>query len=331
MEITAPQSTLRRRSYPCPYATKEVVSAPMLPLLLVPCCSSKSLPAAGGLRGRALADLPPEHQAERWKATLNQAHTRVPVRDLYKGGSWALAREVAANITRRGGEARVVSAGLGLVALRDLAPGYDITFTAGSPDLIPGGSSGEARAAWWSALSGHEALRSVMVKGKLEALIVALPGAYLDAVAPSIGEICRWVGEERVCVVASRLSPFSQKHIGKAWVPIAADQTTLLRGNAGQSTLSALLHALECLGENAPLTRPAIEDVLSQLARRETPLYPKRERRGLTHARQWIGTAIASGTPRLSASEALRRYRQEGFAYEQKAFHRLFAEIAERA
>ena len=303
----------------------------MPPLVLVPCSSGKTLPIVDGLRGRALLDLPSDQQASTWTTRIAEARPRVPVRTLYKGGAWTLAREAAVAASRRNGAAYVVSAGLGLAAFDALAPGYDITFTAGSPDLIPGGTSPDARASWWRALAGPTALERARSSGPHDVLLVALPEAYLEAVAPSLVEVIATLGVDHVSVFASKLSPFARRYLSECWVPVTADQTTPLRGNAGQSSLSALLHALQTLPADAPMTRPAVLELLSQLARRDTPLYPKRERLGRAHAVAWITAAIASGRPPISASEALRRYRDAGYAYEQKAFHLLFAEVAETA
>lgn len=301
----------------------------MPPLVLVPCSSGKTLPIADGLRGRALSELPADQRVRTWQKALAGARRHVPVRDLYKGGAWTIAREAAVAASCRGGAAYVVSAGLGLAAFDTPAPGYDITFTAGSPDIIPEGASAPARATWWSALAGPAALERAQRSGPFDVVLVALPEAYLEAVAPSLVGLITTLGVEHVSVFASRLSPFARQHLSKCWVKVTADQTTTLRGNAGQSALSALLHALQTLPADAPMTRPTIHHLLSQLTPRDTPLYPKRERLGCAHATAWIASAVASTSPSLSASEALRRYRDEGFAYEQKAFHRLFAEVAE--
>lgn len=299
----------------------------MPPLLLVPCSSGKSLPIADGLRGRSLLGLPAERRASAWRSEIAEAEPRVTVSALYKGGAWTLAREAAAAASRRNGATYVVSAGLGLAAFDALVPGYDITFTAGSPDLIPGGTSPEARASWWRDLAGPEALEHAWRSGPHDVLLVALPEAYLDAVAPCLAEVTAMFGANRVSVFASRLNPFARRHLSECWVPATAEKTTTLRGNAAQSSLSALLHALENLPADSPVTRPAVMDLLERIARREVPLYPKRERRGRAHAFGWLGAAIASDRPPNSASEALRLYRHEGFAYEQKAFHHLFAEV----
>lgn len=301
----------------------------MSPLVLVPCSYRKTLPVAEGLRGRDLQGLPAHVQASVWRDRLKEARPRLPVRTLYKGGAWSMAREAAATAARYGGSACVVSAGLGMARLEDMAPGYDITFAAGSPDIIPGGTSPEARANWWLALDGASALDATIRGGPYDALLVALPETYLDAVAPSLAPVIALLGANRVSVLTSKLTPFSRRYLAGCWVPVMADQTTALRGNAGQSTLAALLYVLRDSPADADLTRPAVEERLGLLARRGTPLYPKRDRLGGDHARGWIDAAIGSDDPPRSASEALRRYRQQGFAFEQKAFHRLFAEVAE--
>lgn len=289
----------------------------MSPLVLLPCSSGKTLAVAEPLRGRALRDVDAGERAATWRERVSAAHPRKPVRELYKGGAWTIARDAADAAVRREGAARVVSAGLGLPMLEDEAPGYDITFTAGSPDLIPGGAAPEARASWWQALAGEDALLRALEARSHAVLLVALPEAYLEAVAPSLSSAIERLGPDRVSVLASQLSPFARRHLASSWVRVTADRTTTLRGNAGQTVLSALLYILETLPADEALTRPAVQRLLERLERRDTPLYPRRQRLGREHTAHWIRAAIASGNPPRSASEALRRYRDEGFAYEQ--------------
>jgi hypothetical protein len=317
-------------SYACLVGLGEVVFSAMPLLVLVPCSSGKTLPIKDGLRGRMLRDIPSEQRTGTWRTGIAAAQPRVEVRQLYKGGAWSIAKDIAAAAAQRhGGTTLVVSAGLGLVAIDSLAPGYDITFTAGSPDEIPGGNSPAARVRWWQELAGPEALEAALSSGHYNQVLAALPEAYLEAVAPCIAKVMLRLGVDNVSVLASSLTHFTKLHLSDCWVKVAASKTTGFRGNAGQSQLSAALYTLQALPVGAPPTRDAVQALIDQLVSRASPLYPKRERLGREHAVTWLNAAFTSGDSPESASEALRRYRKAGFAYEQKAFHQLFAEVVE--
>lgn len=301
----------------------------MPPLLLVPCTASKTLPAGPELQGRSLGDLPESDRARIWRERIASANPRVAVRDLYKGGAWSLAREAAALIASQGGAVRVVSAGLGLVELADAAPSYDITFSGGTSDSIPGDGTPAARCAWWKGLGGDRAFRMVLAETVPSSVLVALPPAYLDAVAPCLSTVIETLGTSRVSVFACSASPWARRFISASLVRVRADHTTALRGNAGQASLSALLHVVGQTPASTLLDRPFVESQLALTTARIDPLYPKRMCVGPEHAAAWIEAALRSAVPPGSASQALRRYRDEGYGLEQKHFHRIFDAILE--
>jgi len=249
------------------------------------------------------------------------------VRDLYKGGAWALALVGAQFAVARGGAVRIVSAGLGLAELNEQAPGYDITFSEGNPNTVPGGGSFDSRASWWRAIGGCDALNACVERLQPSSVLVALPAGYLDAVAPTLRAIADRMGDDLVCALACKPSARARDLLAPNIIPVKAAQTTTLQGNAGQAPLSALAYVLAGTEGAGCLDRRFVEERLAQLATRDTPLYPKRQRVGPDHAADWITKALGSPQPPASASEALRRYRAAGFALEQKHFHGIFANV----
>ncbi len=295
----------------------------MPPLILVPCTASKWLPANDVGKGRSLAGKSLGEAADTWTQTMAEASPRVPVRALYKGASWALSRRIAAACAAWGGRVSVVSAGLGLASLEDTAPGYDITFSASSPDTVPGGGTPAGRAAWWRALGGDSAIVGAFVEGNHDSLVLALPADYLDAVAPVVPALAGRIGEDKVTVLGCSASPYSRALIGRWWLRADPGRLRSVGGTVANAPLVALVHILESTPSLGPFTLAMATARLQQLPP-GVEVYPRREHRGRGHAASWISERLIEPDPPASASEALHRYRAAGFACEQKAFHELF-------
>jgi hypothetical protein len=251
------------------------------------------------------------------------ATPRVPVHSLYKGASWTLSRRIAAACAPWGGRVSVVSAGLGLASWNDSAPAYDITFSASSPDAVPGGGTSAGRAAWWRELGGHDAILRALVDGGHDSLVLVLPGGYLDAVAPAIPALSERLGEGNITVLGCSASAFSRALIGPWWLRADPGRLRSVGGTVANSPLVALLHILDSAPSLEPLTLAMATARLQQLPV-GVEVYPRREHRGRGHAGSWISERLIEPDAPVSASDALRRYRAAGFACEQKAFHELF-------
>ena len=295
-------------------------------LVLVPCTASKRLLAPPELRRRALHGVSVPTVASDWLGRIRGACECVPAHTLYKGGGWSQAIRAQRAAIARGGHAKVVSAGLGLVDWDQRVPPYDMTFTGGNADTVPGGETAEGRAAWWDAIGGPDKLEDVMMDGGHDLVIAALSDGYVDAVTPALVRIAGRLGAERVIVLACGVSPFARAQLGGAWIQLEAARMRHLGGTVGNAALVALNHVLSTLPVDEPVTAAAVRNCIDALPA-PVALYPKRTRLGSEHAVRWLQVALASEGAPTSASGALRRYRNEGFALEQKAFHRLFDDI----
>ena len=298
----------------------------MTVLVLVPCTASKRLSASPELRRRALRGASVPAVALEWLGRIRGATERVPAHALYKGGGWSLAKKAQEAATARCGDAKVVSAGLGLVDWSQSVPPYDMTFTGGNADTVPGGETAEGRAEWWDAIGGPNRLEDAVTEGRHDLVIAALSDGYVDAVTPALARIADRLGADRVVVLACGVSPFAKARLGGAWVPLAAARMRHLGGTVGNAALVALNHVLSTLPTDEPVTAAAVRNCIDALPA-PVAFYPKRERLGPDHAVRWIHDALAAEDAPTSASGALRRYRDAGFALEQKSFHRLFDDI----
>lgn len=293
----------------------------MRPLVLVPCSSSKTLAPQPGLRGRDLAKIDIHNWSQIWLDSVAQVDVRVQVEALYKGGGWAIAKKIHYKVGELGGSVGVVSAGLGLVTFSETAPGYDITFTPGSVDSVPGSCTPEARSAWWSDLGGREKLMQLVKVVQPTVILTALPSAYLDAVALTLAELSTMSDSMSICVLTSGASSFAQAHLSEALVQVNARKALDLGGSVGQILLSTARFVVEHMTNEYNLGRSDIQQLIQQLPSRCGPLYPARARQGADHLRMWLRAVCNSDNPPRSASDALRRYRDGGYAYAYKAFH----------
>ena len=309
----------------CRGAHHHVVSG-MTVLVLVPCTASKRHPAPPELRRRAVPGVSVPTVSADWLVRTQGATGRVPAHALYMGGGWSLAKKAQEAVAARGGDAKVVSAGLGLVDWSQRVPPYNMTFTSGNADTVPRGDTAEGRAEWWDAIGGSKKLQDAVLEGGHDLVIAALSDGYVDAVTPALARIAGRMGADRVIVLACGVSPFAKAQLGGAWVRLEAARMKHLGGTVGNAALVALNHVLTTVPADEPLTASAIRACIDALPA-PVALYPKRARLGTEHAVRWIHAALAAEGAPTSASGALRRYRGEGFALEQKAFHRLFDDI----
>ena len=224
-------------------------------------------------------------------------------------------------------EAAVISAGLGFAPFSELAPSYDITFTSGSVNTHPGEQTPEGRREWWRAIGGPDALSAFLVRSKCRQVIAAMSSGYLDAIVEPLAAISAHLGTGSVLVFCTRPSAFALRTAGHFVVRVDPRKTRHLGGTVANSSLIALKHALEVLPSGTALSQAAFEEVFAALPM-AVEVYPRREKHGKEHAETWLRSALSGWRPPASASAALRAYRDAGFAFEQKAFHRLFAEIA---
>ncbi len=299
----------------------------MRPLVLLPCSASKRLASTANLEGACLQGVPESERSRVWRANMAAATTRVPVRELYKGGAWSVSLRAAELAEAMGGSARVVSAGLGLVSLEETAPGYDITFVGSGSNAAPGARTSVGREEWWTELDGSMSLSRLAESGRYDVILCALPSAYVDAASRALRRSIEILGADRVTVLVCKPTLHAVATLGANLVSVEAQKTTVLGGSAGQASLIALVHILTRASTSTDLHLGSVRSALASLESRTVPLYPKRQRVGQEHARAWLINVLEQSGAPTSASQALKRYRDAGFALEQKNFHALFAAV----
>lgn len=251
-----------------------------------------------------------------WSAGVarSEAPTR-PVVGLYKGAYWSAVLSLVGEL---GAELRVISAGFGLVGGRTELPAYSATFASGHADSVPGAGSMTGRRDWWSLLGGPQQLVESMRRADGETIVV-LPGRYLGVVASDLLNCT----PEKCWVLGMSCPKALQDHLGPCWIQLDARMVRPLKTNVSALVPAAALHISRAM-TGAWSTRTVGERIAGLIEDDAKPLYPTRRRQSPEQVSSWLMTVLAGDDPPSSANAALRRFRGEGLAFEQKRFHRLF-------
>lgn len=279
--------------------------------LVVGCTQSKSLPAHDRLLVR---NLPAgDNRCRLWTGHVSAATQTRPLRDLYKGQQWVASRALEQVAAASYGSVQlwIFSAGLGLRPADQRAPGYGASFTDG-PDAV--GSTVTERRAWWAQLQAlGPSARIADVRASAEDMLVVLSPTYLTVLEPDLAG----VADEGVAVLTSS----TVRH--PRGISTSGLQKAL--GGSDQTLNQRAAMRLIALAASGPIgARP----VLDAYAAWAEPLRNARsyDRTSLEDdaLRQIIKTQAARGPQ--SATGLLRQLRGDGFACEQRRFHRLYAE-----
>lgn len=254
-----------------------------------------------------------------WQEGVARSTAVRVVRDLYKGAYWAQVIALSEGLGARVG---VVSAGFGYITDQAKVPCYSATFSAGHPDSVPGASTADGRRAWWRLLGGDEGLSAALAESNT--VVAVLPERYLDVVSPDLLA----VPAERLIVFSTGCPPELAKHLEDRWIRLDARMVRSLGTNVSALAPTAALRALSRVEAQESIGAVA-KVVETFVAADAPPLYPKRQRQTPDQVEAWIRRSIKATEPPTSASAALRRFRDEGLAFEQKRFHQLYRELLE--
>lgn len=301
-------------------------------LLLLPCAAQKRLPTVIRMDESENHGLTLEALAEHWKERLRRGAPQVAVRNLYKGAGWKIAIGIEEVARQHQDRVLVVSGGIGLAGMSDTAPGYDLSLSCGrdAAAAAPGCGVPVGRASWWKMLGGSAALRAHVATGAWSAVVAALPSAYVDAVAEAFEDLAIHFPNVSLAILTTRPSRFARNKLHRSLVEVDPRRTRCLGGTVSCAPQLALRHAILNLPTGESLTPESIREVVSKLPSVEA-VYPRRTSAGRQHAEMWLRRALLSTQPPTSATRALRSYRMAGFAHEQRAFHRMFAELSSDA
>jgi hypothetical protein len=280
--------------------------------LVVGCTQSKTLAATDELLVR---NLPAgDNRCRLWMAQIDAATRTTPLRDLYKGQQWLASRALEQTATAAYGSVQfwIFSAGLGLRRAEELGPGYGASFTDG-PDAV--GHTLSDRRAWWAELQAIGPSSCITdVRASADEMLVVLSPSYLTVLEPDLDGIA----DEGVSMLTSSMV----RH------PRGLSSSGLQKalGGSDQTLNQRAAMRLIALATSGPIGARSVHDAYTAWAE---PLRNARsyDRTSLEDdaLRQII--KMQAGRGPQSATGLLRQLRGDGFACEQKRFHRLYAEM----
>lgn len=303
--------------------------------LVSSCTNRKKLAATSELQARNLPEGSADSVAGEWVKRLGAARQRVEAKKLYAGR--AFTEVLAAHPTLTGG-GYILSAGLGLVALEERAPGYSLTVAGRDPDNILRKIAGQSPSSsdWWQALTGELGASwplSRLIQDSSDTLfILALPSTYLELVQEDLGQLSRGaVSRLRIIglpslrrslpesIRGSLISYDERLEADSGWTGTRSD----FPQRAARHFLSAILPASESDSIDEHASR--VSDFLSRLSRPATPI---RQRHTDDALREIIRDMWDESEGRVTNGLRLLR-REKKIACEQSRFKRLFWEVAE--
>lgn len=239
---------------------------------------------------------------------------------LYKGDAWQQTlRLIAAAGKNWNAQTLVASAGLGLQHIDAEHPSYAVTFAAGHADTV---CSTSDTGVWWHGL--HRAPRAQSLTDVRGPVLVALSASYARAIHNDLTALGKRSDVDVLLIGGWKDVP------GALRVPADRDLRKAL-GGAVSSLLPRMAQQWLALGEGHSLTSPTTRKRWSEWA---TASRTKEtfERSAMTDedVLDYIHR-LRTTYPSISATAALRRLRDAGFACEQKRFGRLFRDCQEAA
>lgn len=241
-----------------------------------------------------------------------------PVLRLYKGAYWSAVVEL---VNHLGAELRVTSAGFGLVDGRSSLPTYSATFSSGHADSVPGARAARERRNWWRLLDGPAQLIDSVERADGE-VIAVLPKRYLRVTAPDLLRC----PAQKLWVLGTSCPEDLRRHLGHRWLQLNGHMIRALQTNVSALIPAAALHIGRATREgwSADAAGRFISDLASENLK---PIYPSRRQQSSHRILAWVESALVAADPPMSASAALRRFRGQGFACEQKRFHRIYRQV----
>lgn len=302
--------------------------------VVLSCTARKRASERGYPRLRSVGRARVADRIERWADLVSAVPCRYVAADLYAGEYWQTGMRLASSAELAGRiRVSVVSAGLGLVGIRDRVPMYGATLAARHPDSVLAtlGSAAPSRVRqeWWDGLTHAEVLRrgrprylaDLAQHGSDASVMVCIGRSYLDAVAVDLRALVERLDDpERVMVFAAGAPPAG---LEGCWVAVPGSLRLTLGGSLSSTNLRAAMAVLAELGTSTPRAGKA-RSIVGALAATagELPSFDRRRQCDEVIS-EWILDHLAD-TPNGSKTAALRRFRDEGNACEQARFGRLF-------
>ncbi len=274
-----------------------------------------------------------------WCSALKEALSKsalIYVEDLYKGGHWTTAKAIfkAYHV-----DLWVLSAGLGLLHYRDKVVPYKATFSTGQEESIPLYSNeytGKSfHRTWWKAIteksvfkSSHpESITELMKEKSQEYFIICGSPDYINAIELDVINGLEYLANPRkqlLVITSKKVNSRLEKYLLKSDNRVAE----WLACNMLMLNISLAQYVVK----NFTIKQLDDLSVISQELSEEFQLLPERDaKKGARRSPEEVGRYISSliqQQPEISATRALRAFRDSGNSFEEKRFRTLFKVIS---
>ena len=286
--------------------------------IVVTCANRKSLPVSPALRFRSVPPGALARRVDTWISRLASSEATRTLDKLYQGEGWTESLKLP-NVARSVGfdpTLLVVSAGLGLQGLDAKAPGYAATLALRHADAVA--NSVELARQWWTDLTDR--LSGLTLTGLTGPVLLVLSNTYVPPLADDLAAL--GTRGDGVCLLGGALEFDGVHH-----VPTDAALRQSLGGTRSSINQRMAAAFLRVSGGPAQwlssrhLERWERWESTSRVVERYD-----RQRGSDDEVRVWIRRTRRADSS-LSATSALRAYRDQGMACEQARFGGLFREV----
>ena len=273
-----------------------------------------------------------------WTEALNKAlsnSTLIRVKSLYKGGHWATAKSICQHDCV---ELWVLSAGFGLLHAEDKIVPYQATFAVGHRESIPLYSNeyngkGFYRT-WWKQISENSpfkdkhptSIADLMRDNSKDYFVISGSPDYINAIEIDIINGLRFLkssNKQLVIITSKNINPRLNEYFFKS----DARMAHWLKCNMLMLNISLAKYIINQFVNNS------LNDIgeLSKSIYQELQSLPERkivkgQKRTPEEVEKYI-LELQRQNPQISATQALRTFRDSGNSFEEKRFRGLFQTV----
>lgn len=295
--------------------------------IIVTCAQRKTRPVPAELKLRTITTRRADTRLETWAQHLIDASEgAMPALELYAGEHWDIARRLASTDYPKGlrGELWVCSAGYGLIPAEARIVPYSATFSAGTPDSIPGGPKGASN--WWASLArwagpvtAARSLGELAASDPTARLLLVLSASYLTACRDDVmSAIANLEHPKLLSIISAGTKGHNELH--QFLLPVDAR----LQYALGGSRQALNVRAADYIMSTGRYDHDDMSEGLAKLLATQPPLrYYDRRPATDDEVRKFIRQALCANA-RATHTGLLREFRSSQRACEQARFAALF-------
>jgi hypothetical protein len=307
--------------------------------LVVSCTGRKTAPPTADACFRTVRAEHPRERVQEWTTRLQAAERgTVSAADLYAGEHWAVVRDLLRGAADSlNVHLWIASAGYGLLASDDLVRSYSASFSAGDADYVGRGSAkGHAAAPeeWWGRLTairirgtrGPRSLGSLAARDPRARYMVVASPRYLAALSTDIHAAASTLRNGEHLKLVSSYDPGLASEFSKHLIVAGAGLTHALGG----SLVSLNARVARDVIDQGWITKKTKDLAAHYRTLGDSLAAPTPSRLKMTDAEVVAFIRTLRRDEQVSASAALRRFRDTGYACEQSRFGQLFVKAGRR-